>query len=43
MEIHKWIESEKACCDLGDEALQDWICKYAERFRREWEEKHKVK
>ena len=23
-ERHKWLESEKAGCDLGKEALQDW-------------------
>jgi hypothetical protein len=40
MEIHKWIESEKACMDLGEAALHDWIIKYAVNFRKEWNEKH---
>jgi len=31
---HKWIESEKAGCDLGQKALFDWIEKYAEQFHR---------
>lgn len=42
MEVHKWIESEKACRDLGDEALQDWIVKYAAKYRQEWNEKHGI-
>jgi hypothetical protein len=40
MEIHKWIESEKANRDLGEEALHDWINKHAAKFREEWNEKH---
>lgn len=36
---HKWIESEKANQDLGEEAIKDWIIKYAKQFRKEWEEK----
>ncbi|ROQ92094.1 hypothetical protein [Desulfosoma caldarium] len=34
---HKWIESEKAGRDLGQEAVFDWIEKYAEGFRRHYE------
>ncbi|MGQ9485924.1 MAG: hypothetical protein ACUVSA_13390 [Desulfosoma sp.] len=30
---HKWIESEKAGRDLGQEAVLDWIERYAEAFR----------
>jgi hypothetical protein len=30
---HKWIESEKAGRDLGQEAVLDWIHRYAESFR----------
>jgi hypothetical protein len=40
MEIHKWIESEKARRDLGDPALLDWVQKFAAIFRKEWEEKY---
>lgn len=36
MEKHKWIESEKAGYDLGNGAIQDWIAKYAKRFREEY-------
>lgn len=43
MEIHKWIESERANRDLGEEALRDWIKKHAEEFRKKWEEEHKDK
>lgn len=30
---HKWIESEKAGRDLGQEAVLDWIHRYAASFR----------
>ena len=33
---HKWIESEKVGYDLGDRAVQDWICKFAARYRNWW-------
>ena len=34
---HKWIESEKAGRDLGEEAVRDWIHRFAAswRFHRE--------
>jgi hypothetical protein len=35
MEKHRWIESEKACRDLGSEAYRDWILRYAAAWR-EW-------
>ena len=41
MEIHKWIESEAAGHDLGEDALKDWILKHAVEFRKHWEEEHK--
>jgi hypothetical protein len=32
---HKWIESEKAGCDIGFErALTDWIVKHRANWRR---------
>jgi hypothetical protein len=31
---HKWIESQKAGRDLGEEAVFDWVRKYANDFRR---------
>jgi len=40
MEIHKWIESEKAKRDLGDLPLLDWVTKFAAIFRQQWEEKY---
>ncbi len=39
---YKWIESEKACCDLGDQAVENWIKKYAEVFRTQWEDKYGI-
>ncbi|MCC6144184.1 MAG: hypothetical protein IT368_10305 [Candidatus Hydrogenedentes bacterium] len=35
---YKWIESEKARCDLGRDAALDWIRKYAKSWR-EWYER----
>lgn len=40
MEKYKWIESEKAGCDLGNIAIMDWIKKYAKQFREEYTAKH---
>ena len=40
IEIHKWIESEKAKRDLGTAAELDWIEKYAAIYREEWEMLH---
>ena len=35
---HRWIESEKKGYDIGSYvAALDWIEKYAEEFRRYWE------
>ena len=34
---HKWIESEKVGRDLGQEAVFDWIERYAEAFRSHYE------
>ncbi len=31
---HKWIESEKAGRDLGQDAVLDWIVNHARAFRR---------
>jgi hypothetical protein len=36
---HKWIKSEGEGRDLGDEAVLDWIKKYAHEFRRYWEKR----
>lgn len=36
---HKWIESEKACHDLGNAAVFDWISKYAAQWR-DWYNKN---
>lgn len=38
---HKWIESEKAGYDLGDQAVWDWVKNYACEFREYWEGKKK--
>ena len=34
IERHKWIESQKAGRDLGEEAVFDWVMHYAADFRR---------
>jgi hypothetical protein len=32
---HKWIESEKAGCDIGfEQALTDWISKHRSSWRK---------
>ncbi|MEN9362319.1 MAG: hypothetical protein RL095_3854 [Verrucomicrobiota bacterium] len=35
MNRHKWLESEKAGRDLGDDALLDWIEKHEDKFLKE--------
>lgn len=34
-ERHKWLESEKAGCDLGEEAIRDWSRRHWRRWLRE--------
>jgi hypothetical protein len=34
---YKWIESEKACRDIGDnEAAMEWIERFGHAFREYW-------
>jgi hypothetical protein len=40
MQRHKWIESEKNQCDLGPQALADWVRRYSEQFARYWRRTH---
>ena len=40
IELYKWLESEKANRDLGEEAVKDWIEKHAAEFRERWEKKN---
>ena len=40
IEKHKWIKSEQAQRDLGQEAILEWITKYAKEFRENWEREH---
>ena len=42
IDVHKWIESEKAGHDLGDEAVKDWIEKHAAEFREKWNLEHGI-
>lgn len=37
IEIHKWIESEKAGKDLGKSAIESWIRYHAKAFRDSWD------
>ena len=39
--IHKYLESEKAHRDLGNEAVMDWIIKYAKIFREQYDKNRK--
>jgi len=34
MAKHKWIESEKAGYDLGEQAMLDWVEKYSDSFKK---------
>jgi hypothetical protein len=39
VDLHKWIESEKAGCDLGSRAIHDWVSHHWDRFlRQRWVE-----
>lgn len=35
LELHKWLESEKAGMDLGEQAIRDWVQHHWDRFLRE--------
>lgn len=37
---HKWIESEKAGRDLGEEAIKDYLKNFASAYREEWNKNH---
>lgn len=37
---HKWIESEKAGYDLGEEAIKDYLKNSASAYRAEWNKNH---
>ncbi len=39
MNKHRWLESEKAHCDLGKDAYIDWIKRYAAQWRA-WYDEH---
>ncbi|WDE96157.1 hypothetical protein PQO03_10570 [Lentisphaera profundi] len=34
MQKHKWLESEKAGADLGEQALLEWVDKYYDKFSK---------
>lgn len=36
MEKYKWITSEKAKKNLGEQAIIEWVKKYAKKFRKKW-------
>jgi hypothetical protein len=40
MKKHKWIESEKVGHDLGNNAISEWIKKYAKDFREQYLQSH---
>jgi hypothetical protein len=39
-EKHRWIESEKAQRDLGEDAEIDWVVRYGKDFRDYWRKTH---
>lgn len=38
MKRHRWIESQKAGHDVGEDAFADWVRNYASDYRSEYEE-----
>ena len=34
IEVAKWLASEKAGCDLGNEFVRDWIRDHGKEFRK---------
>lgn len=40
MERHKWIESQKAHCDLKELSLADWVKHHSIRFHEYWQRTH---
>lgn len=40
MKKYKWIVSEQAARDMGEEALKEWIAKFAKEFREAWEKEN---
>lgn len=40
IEVHKWIESEKANRDLGQECVVLWIKLFAKSYRQKWFSEH---
>jgi len=38
MRRHRWIESEKARCDVGKQAYMDWIQDHAASWRKWYDE-----
>lgn len=40
IEKYKWIRSEEEGRDMGEEACEEWVHRYAEKYRKEWEDKN---
>ena len=40
MEKHRWVESQRACCDLGEASLMEWIKCHSTEFARYWRRTH---
>ena len=37
---YRWIESERAGRDLGEQCCLEWVKKYAKDFREYWDRTH---
>jgi hypothetical protein len=37
---HKWIESEKNHCDMGNLVCIQWVDQYAKEFKKNWVSKN---
>lgn len=42
MEKYKWIESQKAGKDLGENALREWVDKYGKKYREAYNTEYKI-
>ena len=41
MTRHRWIESQKSDCDVGEHALAEWVHKYSKEFASYWRKTHR--
>lgn len=40
IELQKWLESEKAGHDLGEDFVKEWVKTNSKAYREKWEREH---